>query len=138
MHTAKRRNLPIVEVGFITKYRRKRPLKFSCCLTCTSANSNLELAGHFDENSMNFTPINKTLNSGPFYFLKLIITTWSALAFAMLKRRYLNLLLSSEVLHQNMSPIYTQLAKIKFVLQCKHPWDYFFGSQIDCHIPVTQ
>jgi hypothetical protein len=50
-----------------------------------SAISSFEPAGHFDENSMNFTLINETFNSGPFHFLKLVITTWPALAFAMLK-----------------------------------------------------
>ena len=91
-----------------------------------SAISSLELAGHFEEHYEFYTS-KQNLNSGPFYLLKLVITKWSALAFAMLKRRYRNLLFSSEALHQNMSPIYIQLAKIKFVLECKpraqHPWD---------------
>jgi hypothetical protein len=64
--------------------QKKKALKI-VLLSHVSAISSFEPAGHFDENPMNFTPINKTLNSGTFHFLKLVITTWSALAFAMLK-----------------------------------------------------
>ena len=114
-------------------------LKSSCCLTCMSAISSFEPAGHFDEHSMNFTPIKKkNPQLRTFLFPESGNNNMAGLRICDAQATILQFTFSFwSFTSKYITDKYTNLAKIKFVFECKpraqHPWCCLLGSQIDCH-----
>lgn len=136
MHTEQWRNHPIVEGGFLTKYRRKRPLKSSYSLTYVSHfkfwaswlfwRKPYEFYSNKQNPQLRTFPFPENGNknmAGP----RICDARVTILQFAFRLWSFTSKYITDK---------YTTVAKVKFVIGCKtraqQPRDCLLGSQIDC------